>query len=212
MPREAPGASIYNIPNLLTVLRLLLIPAFVLCAIESQFTNPGWRWAAALVFTAAAVTDYVDGWLARRIGQVTAFGKIADPIADKALTGTALVLFSLWDLLPWWVTIVILVRELGITALRFWVIRLGIIAASRGGKIKTVLQIVAIVWYLVPLPELLAMLAPWVMAAATIATVVSGADYIVQVVRLRHQAGRNGDGDTGAAAGAVEPTPQDDKA
>ncbi|HZE38364.1 MAG TPA: CDP-diacylglycerol--glycerol-3-phosphate 3-phosphatidyltransferase [Stackebrandtia sp.] len=190
MPRKATAASppsVYNVANLLTVLRIVLVPAFVLCAVESDFVDPGWRMAACAVFVAAAVTDFADGWLARRHGLVTAFGKIADPIADKALTGAALVLLSLWDLVPWWVTIVILVREWGITLLRLWVIRIGVIAASRGGKIKTVLQIVAIAFYLWPLPQPLSLIDPWLMGAATLATVVTGFDYIVQVINLRRR-------------------------
>ena len=115
-------------------------------------TDAGWRIAACVVFCVASATDFVDGWIARRFELVTSFGKVADPIADKALTGTALVLLSAYDLLPWWVTGLILVREWGVTALRFWVIRYGIIPASRGGKLKTGLQIAAIAWYLWPVP------------------------------------------------------------
>jgi CDP-diacylglycerol--glycerol-3-phosphate 3-phosphatidyltransferase len=116
-------------------------------------TSSPYRMAAAVAFAVASVTDFADGWIARTFNQVTTFGKVADPIADKALTGTALVLLSLYDALPWWVTVVILARELGVTALRFWVIRHGVIPASRGGKVKTVLQILAIVWYIWPFPE-----------------------------------------------------------
>ena len=105
-----------------------------------------------MVFAVASVTDRLDGDLARRRSLVTDFGKIADPIADKALTGAALIGLSALDELPWWVTVVILVRELGITLLRFWVIRHGVIPASRGGKLKTLLQTVAIGLYVLPLP------------------------------------------------------------
>ena len=104
--------------------------------------------------------------IARRTGQVTEFGKLADPIADKALTGTALIGLSILELLPWWVTVVILVREVGVTLLRFWVIRHGVIAASRGGKLKTVVQALAIGLYILPLTGLLASARWWVMAAA----------------------------------------------
>ena len=179
--------SVYNVANALTVLRLVLVPVFVACFIESDFTNPQWLMIAAAVFLCASATDFVDGWLARRHDLVTSFGKIADPIADKALTGTALVLLSAWDALPWWVTIVILVREIGITLLRFWVIRFGIIAASHGGKIKTVLQVVAIGWYLWPTTGVLGDIGPWIMGAATIATVVTGIDYLVRVFAIRRR-------------------------
>lgn len=192
MPHEtSTGArrtpSVYNVANALTILRLLLIPGFVLCVIESDFTDTRWRMIAAGVFMVASATDFVDGWLARRHGLITAFGKVADPIADKALTGTALILLSLWDLLPWWVTGLILFRELGITALRFLVIRYGIIAASRGGKAKTALQLLAITWYLWPFPDGLAQVGPWIMGLATVATVVTGLDYVIQVIALRQR-------------------------
>ncbi|MFC8906879.1 CDP-diacylglycerol--glycerol-3-phosphate 3-phosphatidyltransferase, partial [Micromonospora sp. NPDC057140] len=151
----------------------------------SGTTHAGWRIVACLIFAVASVTDLVDGWIARRFGLVTSVGKVADPIADKALTGAALLLLSWYALLPWWVTAVILVRELGITALRFWVIRHGVIAASRGGKIKTALQILAITWYLWPMPAGLAAVGPWLMAAAVGVTVVTGFDYVAQALRLR---------------------------
>ncbi|MGH3714159.1 MAG: CDP-diacylglycerol--glycerol-3-phosphate 3-phosphatidyltransferase [Micromonosporaceae bacterium] len=189
MTSPPAAASTLNMANALTMLRLALVPVFAWLVVASQMTNAAWRVAAAAVFGIASVTDYVDGWLARAFDQVTAFGKIADPIADKALTGAALLLLSGYGLLPWWVTIVILVREIGVTLIRFWVIRYGVIAASRGGKLKTGLQIAAIVWYLLPLPEPLAALAPWVMAAAVVVTVVTGFDYTMRAWRLRQAAG-----------------------
>jgi CDP-diacylglycerol--glycerol-3-phosphate 3-phosphatidyltransferase len=177
--------SLYNPANVLTVLRIVLVPVFVAIVVASELTGTGPRIAACLVFCLASATDYVDGWIARKWSMVTSFGKIADPIADKALTGTALILLSIYDRLPWWVTIVILAREWGVTALRFWVIRYGVIAASRGGKLKTVLQIAAIAWYLWPVPEPFDVVGPWLMGAALAVTVVTGADYLVQAVRLR---------------------------
>jgi CDP-diacylglycerol--glycerol-3-phosphate 3-phosphatidyltransferase len=176
---------LHNPANLLTALRLMLIPVFFAFVVVSEMTSPGWRIAACLTFGLASATDLVDGWIARRFGLVTAFGKVADPIADKALTGTALILLSWYDELPWWVTIVILARELGVTLLRFWVIRFGVIAASRGGKAKTALQILAIAWYLWPFPAPLAAIGPWIMAAAVVVTVVTGLDYALRALRLR---------------------------
>jgi CDP-diacylglycerol--glycerol-3-phosphate 3-phosphatidyltransferase len=176
---------VLNAANALTLLRLVLVPVFAAMVVASEMSHAGWRIAASLVFALASVTDLVDGWIARRFGLVTPVGKVADPIADKALTGAALLMLSWYDLLPWWVTVVILVRELGITALRFWVIRHGVIAASRGGKIKTALQILAIAWYLWPMPVALAAVGPWIMAAAVGVTVVTGFDYIAQALRLR---------------------------
>ncbi|MFX0593707.1 CDP-diacylglycerol--glycerol-3-phosphate 3-phosphatidyltransferase [Melissospora conviva] len=174
-----------NAANLLTGARLLLVPVFVALVVVSQMTRPGWQIAACVVFLIASMTDLLDGWIARRFDLVTSFGKVADPIADKALTGAALVLLSWYDLLPWWVTALILVREWGVTAIRFWVIRYGVIAASHGGKVKTALQIAAIVWYLLPLPAALAAVGPWVMGAAVLVTVVTGIDYVLRAVRLR---------------------------
>ncbi|MFF3865249.1 CDP-diacylglycerol--glycerol-3-phosphate 3-phosphatidyltransferase [Micromonospora sp. NPDC001898] len=176
---------VLNAANALTLLRLVLVPVFGATVVMSAMSHSGWRIVACLIFVFASATDLVDGWIARRFGLVTSVGQVADPIADKALTGGALVLLSWYDLLPWWVTALILVRELGITALRFWVIRHGVIAASRGGKIKTALQVLAITWYLWPMPAGLADVGPWIMAAAVIVTVVTGFDYIVQALRLR---------------------------
>ncbi|MER7889690.1 CDP-diacylglycerol--glycerol-3-phosphate 3-phosphatidyltransferase [Micromonospora sp. NPDC048909] len=183
--RVVRAVPLLNAANALTALRLLLVPVFAATVVASQMTHAGWQMAACLIFAIASATDLVDGWIARRFGLVTSVGKVADPIADKALTGAALVLLSWYDRLPWWVTAVILVRELGITALRFWVIRHGVIAASRGGKIKTALQILAIAWYFWPMPDALAPVGPWIMAAAVLVTVVTGFDYIAQAVRLR---------------------------
>ncbi|MFG3419075.1 CDP-diacylglycerol--glycerol-3-phosphate 3-phosphatidyltransferase [Micromonospora sp. NPDC048063] len=179
---------VLNAANALTALRLVLVPIFGASLVISGMTHAGWQMAACLIFAVASVTDLVDGWIARRFALVTSVGKVADPIADKALTGAALLLLSWYDRLPWWVTTVILVRELGITGLRFWVIRHGVIAASRGGKIKTALQILAITWYLWPMPAALAAVGPWIMAAAVGVTVVTGFDYVAQALRLRRPA------------------------
>ncbi|TDC82268.1 CDP-diacylglycerol--glycerol-3-phosphate 3-phosphatidyltransferase [Micromonospora sp. KC606] len=184
----AARVPVLNAANGLTLLRLLLVPVFAVSVVGSGMTHAGWRMVACLVFVVASATDLVDGWIARRFGLVTSVGKVADPIADKALTGAALVLLSWYDGLPWWVTVVILARETGITALRFWVIRHGVIAASRGGKAKTALQILAITWYLWPMPAALAAVGPWIMAAAVVVTVVTGFDYLVQALRLRRPA------------------------
>ncbi len=178
---------LHNPANLLTAARLVLVPVFVVLVLASGMTSPAWRIAACLTFCVASATDVVDGWIARRWNLVTAFGKVADPIADKALTGAALVLLSWYDQLPWWVTMLILVREWGVTALRFWVIRFGIIPASRGGKLKTALQIAAIAWYLWPVPTPFDLVGNALMAAAVVVTIVTGLDYVLQAVRLRRK-------------------------
>ena len=172
-----PG--LVNIANTLTVLRLVMVPAFVLFLVAG---GTGYRVAACVTFGVASVTDLLDGEIARRRGLITDFGKIADPIADKALTGSALVTLSALGQLSWWVTVVILARELTVTGLRFWVIRQGVIAASRGGKLKTLLQVVAIGLYILPGP--LSVPRQIVMAAAVAVTLVTGADYVVRAIRL----------------------------
>lgn len=184
-----PG--LVNVANALTVLRLVLVPVFVVLLLSGGTAG---RITAFAVFAIASITDLLDGELARRRGLITDFGKIADPIADKALTGSALVSLSFLGELPWWVTGVILFRELAVTGLRFWVIRQGVIPASRGGKAKTLLQVVAISLYILPGP-----LGPTriiVMSAAVVVTVVTGADYAARAMRLRRSV-------PGGGAGAV---------
>lgn len=177
--------SVWNIANALTALRLLLVPVFWVLLIHQDGADPGWRTAAFAVFAVASLTDRYDGELARRRGLVTDVGKIADPIADKALIGAALIGLSMLAEISWWVTVVVLVREVGVTALRFAVIRHGVIAANRGGKAKTLLQTVAIGLYVLPLGGVLHAVAAVVMAVAVIVTVVTGAHYVAQAVRLR---------------------------
>lgn len=179
----------WNLPNAITVVRILLAPLFVWMLLADG-GDDGWlRWAAAALFILAIATDGVDGALARRKGLVTDLGKLLDPIADKVLTGGALIALSILGELPWWVTIVILVREIGITVYRFVVIRQGVIAASRGGKIKTIVQSVAISFALVPLWTIFGSWIDWVntilMTAAVILTVWTGVDYLWQAWKGR---------------------------
>ncbi len=179
-----------TVANGLTLLRIVLVPVFVVLVVVSGMTSPGYRIAAAFAFGVASLTDFVDGYLARAMNQVTPFGQLADPIADKALTGAALVMLSIYDRLPWWVTIVIMAREVGVTLLRLWVIRHGVIPASRGGKVKTVLLIAAITWYLWPFAGGLAAVGPWIMGIATFVTVATGVDYVLRALRVRAAASR----------------------
>jgi CDP-diacylglycerol--glycerol-3-phosphate 3-phosphatidyltransferase len=178
----APAPGLVNLANALTVVRLALVPVVVICLLAG---GPVWRVAAFAAFVLASVTDLLDGRIARSRGLITDFGKIADPIADKALTGAALVTMSFLGWLPWWVTCVILAREIAVTLLRFWVLRHGVIAASRGGKLKTLLQVVAISLYMLPGPP--EWLRTVVMAAAVAVTLVTGADYALRAVRLRRR-------------------------
>jgi CDP-diacylglycerol---glycerol-3-phosphate 3-phosphatidyltransferase len=185
-----PVASSWNIANALTVLRLALVPVFLVLLFHDDGDDAVWRVMAWAVFALASVTDRIDGELARRRGLVTNFGVIADPIADKALIGAALIGLSLLDELPWWITVVILVREVGVTLLRFFVIRHGVMPASRGGKAKTLLQAVAIGLLVLPLGGVLEDLAMLIMYAAVVVTVVTGVDYVARAVRLRRTSER----------------------
>ena len=192
--------GLWNVANVLTMVRIVLVPVFVVFLLAG---GTAWRLAALATFCVASLTDLLDGRLARSRGLVTDFGKIADPVADKALTGTALVCLSALGELPWWVTGLIMFRELGVTGLRFWVLRRGVIAASRGGKVKTLLQVIAICLYVLP-----ATLSPPVivrelfMAAAVVVTVVTGVDYVLQAMRLRRaQPERSDPGRSEPAAG-----------
>jgi CDP-diacylglycerol--glycerol-3-phosphate 3-phosphatidyltransferase len=169
------------------MLRLVLVPGFVALMLGNGGNDPAWRSFAWAAFAIAMITDLFDGHLARTYNLVTDFGKIADPIADKAIMGAALICLSSLGDLPWWVTAVILGRELGITLLRFLVIRYGVIPASRGGKLKTLTQGVAVGMYVLALTGPLATLRFWVMAAAVVLTVATGLDYVRQAIVLRRQ-------------------------
>lgn len=185
--------SAWNLANVLTVLRIALVPFFAWALLADGGHTTTGRLIATALFVVAAATDRLDGWLARRSGQVTDLGKMLDPIADKVLIGTALVLLSWLGDLPWWVTVIILVRELGITAMRFFLLRYVVLPASRGGKLKTVLQSIAIGLYLLPLdvlPELVSVVATIFMGAALVVTVVTGVDYARTGLRIRRTASR----------------------
>ena len=185
----ASPVSAWNIANALTVFRLVLVPVFVVALFAHGGHATGWRVLAWAVFAVASVTDRIDGDIARKRGLVTEFGKLADPIADKALIGAALIGLSLLDDLPWWITVVMLVREVGVTGLRFWVIRHGVIPASRGGKVKTLLQAVGTgLFVLLPIGSWIEPIAWVFMIAAVIVALVTGVDYVARALRLRRQA------------------------
>ncbi|MCU1624401.1 MAG: pgsA [Frankiales bacterium] len=186
----SPTASTWNIANALTIFRLVLVPLFVLALFADGGHQVGWRWAAWGVFAVASYTDRIDGQLARSRNLVTSFGKLVDPIADKALIGAALIGLSLLDELPWWITVLVLAREVGVTLLRFWVIRHGVIPASRGGKLKAFLQAVAIGLYVLPLSGWLGTGRAVVMAVALVVTVVTGIDYVARALTLRQTSER----------------------
>ncbi len=203
MTQEAPTPGIpANLPNALTVLRLVLVPVFVVLL----FIDPSslvWRLAATVAFGVAILTDYFDGRLARKHNLISDFGKIWDPIADKALTGAAFISLSILGELPWWVTILILIREWGITWMRVIMLRYEVMAAAAGGKLKTLLQSIALLMFLpYNIWSTVAVLPFWfwlgwlVMGAAFVLTVVTGVMYIFDALRLRAaaQAARERDG------------------
>jgi len=182
-----PPVSAVNLPNVLTLLRLVVVPVLAVLLLFVELTSASRVFAWAL-FTAACVTDVVDGRIARARGQVTAFGVMADPIADKALVGTALIGLSVLGEVPWWATAVVLGRELAVTGLRVAVLRHGLIPASRGGKAKALAQNLAVAAYLLPLSETLSVVRAPLLWFAVGCTVVTGLDYALQAFRLRRQA------------------------
>ncbi len=212
----ASGASNWNLANGLTGLRLALVPVFAVLFSVGDGARPGWRIAAWGVFALAALTDRLDGHVARSRGLVTEFGKLADPIADKALTGTAMIGLSLMHELSWTVTVVVLARELGVTLLRFAVLRSGVLPASRGGKLKTLLLNVAIGLYVLPLSGWPHTASAVLMGAAVVVSTVTGIDYVGRAMRMRQaraphrpeqQAAEMGGSAVVEAGGAGEPGP-----
>ena len=188
MLRAGDGpVSTWSVPNLISFVRIALVPVFVVVLLIGADDTP-LRWLATALFVVAISTDSLDGHLARSRNLVTDLGKILDPIADKALTGAALVVLSVLGEVPWWVTALILVREVGITVWRFAVLSKRVVPASKGGKTKTVLQSVAITLALAPLPALLGEWMAWVngvlIAAALVVTVATGIQYLVDDRRL----------------------------
>jgi CDP-diacylglycerol--glycerol-3-phosphate 3-phosphatidyltransferase len=203
MTAQPAGAkpSNWNAPNVITGVRIVATPFFIWMLLADGGSMGPLRWAAAVFFVLAIATDAWDGYLARSRGLVTDLGKLLDPIADKFLTGGALVGLSILAELPWWVTIVVLVREIGVTVHRLFEARSVVLAAAWMGKLKTVAQSVAIALALFPFPALLGDWMNWVngiaMTIAVILTIASGIDYVITYARLGRAAG--GDGHTSAA-------------
>ena len=176
------AVSAFNVPNFLTTIRIIVVPILAWLLFKESAETDTNRIIAGTIFIVAALTDIADGTIARRWNLITNFGKIFDPIADKALIGVALIGLSYLNLLDWWFTWVILARELFVTFLRFWVINKGVIPASRGGKLKTITQIVAISFYLLPLPESFSIVGEIIMYAAVILTLATAVDYIMKAI------------------------------
>ncbi len=208
---------VVNLPNALTVLRLVLVPVFVVLGLQSQSWSA--LWAAFVVFAIAAITDRFDGELARSWGQITDFGRIADPIADKALTLCGFGVLSYQGFLPWWLTILIAVRELGITAMRAFFLRRGVVvSANQAGKLKTFMQMVALGTLLIPWAHFTAMNEAnewWVVilirlgqifaGVALALTLYSGVMYVIDGVRLM----RGSSTDDAQAQDPQTPTPRE---
>jgi CDP-diacylglycerol--glycerol-3-phosphate 3-phosphatidyltransferase len=195
MSEQAAEVGNWNLPNVLTGVRILLVPFFGVALLHDGGDSILWRCLATLVFAIAMVTDKVDGDIARSRGLVTNFGKIADPIADKAMTGMALIGLSVVGDIWWWVTIVVLVREWSVTLLRLSILQRVVVAAARSGKVKTVLQAVALTSLCLPLRQLhdplhgtgvlLFHLGEVVLAAAVAMTLWSGYEFFRDVGRQR---------------------------
>ena len=182
----------WNLPNAITVVRILMAPLVFWLLLADGGADGPMRWWGAVLFIIAISTDWVDGWLARSRGLVTDMGKILDPIADKLVTSGALVCLSILGELPWWITIVIVVREVGITVWRFVELGRGtVVPASSGGKLKTLTQAIAISLFLTPLWTIVGDWILWVnwafMIAALVLTVWSGVLYIRDAFRLARE-------------------------
>jgi len=165
-------------PNWLTVLRIALIPT----GVWAIFHNPNatWQIIAWSIFFILGLTDILDGHWARKSNRTTPLGAFLDPVADKALIGSAMISLAILDRFSWWVTAIILVREVGITIFRLLVIRGGVIPASKGGKLKTLTQNFGVGFYILPLPHGLFLIRDGIMALALYLTISSGIDYIVK--------------------------------
>ncbi|MGA9100846.1 CDP-diacylglycerol--glycerol-3-phosphate 3-phosphatidyltransferase [Aeromicrobium sp.] len=193
METAAPPSNL-NIANALTVLRIVGVPVFGWLLLSENGEDIGFRLWAFVAFVLLMITDRIDGDIARSRGLVTNFGKLADPIADKALTGMAFVGLSIIGVLWWWVTIVLLVREWGITLMRFVVKKYGVMPASQGGRIKTTLQAVAIGGYLLPFEiwdNTVSHVMRWcthvTMAAALAITMITAVQYVRDAVVMRRE-------------------------
>lgn len=177
----------WTVPNVLTIIRLVAVPVFAFMLL-SHPDDQKWRIATTIVFVLAIVTDSFDGWYARKYDLVSNWGKIWDSIADKALTGMAFLGLSIIGELPWIITLLILLREWGITAMRFAILKYGVMSANRGGKLKTVLQSLAIPLFLLGWwdgPEWFFWLKWVLMIAAFALTLLTGLDYLWEAYKLR---------------------------
>lgn len=181
-----------DVPNVLTVLRLVAVPAIVALLIADEGAEGPLRWTALAVFVVAGITDWLDGFLARRWGVVSSFGKLADPLADKALVLAVLLMLAAMNEVPWWPLLVIAVREVGVTLGRLAVARDVVIPASAGGKLKTALQMLALLLLLIPGADgVLDVVGFWVLVASVVVAVLTGIDYAWRIARTARAHGKS---------------------
>ncbi len=184
-------AADWNAPNIITASRIVATPFFLWLLLADAGQNGALRWAAAGFFIIMMASDALDGYLARSRNLITDLGKLLDPIADKFLIGSAFVALSILGELPWWVTVIVLVREIGITVHRLMISHSVVVAAAWLGKLKTVAQSIAIPLALFPFADLFGQWFVWVnilsMTVAVALTVLSGFDYILQAQRSRNR-------------------------
>lgn len=174
----------YITPNFITVARLLFVPVGAYTLFKNGGNDPVWQYISWIVFFILGMSDVLDGNLARSRNSITEFGKFLDPVADKVMIGTAMISLSILNRLPWWITIVILVREIGITFFRLAVIKRGVIAANKGGKIKSTFQNLGVGFYVLPLGEGLYWFRDGFMLIAVILTIATGFYYVQSAFKL----------------------------
>ena len=164
-----------NLPNKLTLLRVILVPVFM-AVLYLDFT--GAAWVALAIFIIASLTDLLDGKIARKYNLVTDFGKFADPLADKMLTTAALLWFVEAGQMPAWALLIVLIREFAVSGLRMIASDKGrVIAAGWSGKVKTASTMVCIILMFLPIPAILNTVCVWII---TLTTLYSGIEYFVK--------------------------------
>lgn len=169
-------------PNLITVLRVAFVPVGAYALFKNGGDDPTWQYIAWIIFFILGLSDILDGKLARSRGAVTELGKFLDPIADKFMLGTAMVSLSILDRMPWWITIVILTREIGVTILRIAVLKRGVIPANKGGKIKAMMQSFGVGFYVLPLSSSLYWFRDGFMYIAIALTIFTGIYYVKSAI------------------------------
>ena len=172
-----------NLPNALTIFRILALPFCAYALFKNGGDDDSWRIIAFTLFFIVGLSDILDGKIARSRNQITEFGKLLDPIADKAMLATASIGASILGMLSWWVTVIFLIREVAVTILRFAVIKKGVIPASKGAKVKTFFQSFGVGFYILPLPSYLNLPRDIFMAVAIYLTISTGVTYFRKALK-----------------------------